>query len=424
MHSPRPGALVHSALLTPLALDLRFPSTLSLLILSVSAVAEPHAEGELQLQSRWFSHEGYSGQARFQPSLAFRGELVLNPTEADQIVFSPFFRLDREDARRTHADVRELYWSHVEDRWELNAGVRQVFWGVTEFHHLVDIINQTDLVENIDDEDSLGQPMVQLSLVRDWGIVDLFLLAGSRERTFAGRDGRLVFPLKIDEARATYESAAEDRRLDGAVRWSASLGGLELAVHHFSGTGRDPEFRINADGSRLVPHYNVIDQTGVDAQYLTGNWAFKLEALTRTGDGDRYEAFVAGFERTLVGVFDSDLDVGVVMEYMYDERDELAFNTIFEHDLALGARLALNDVNESNALVGLIWDTDTGERVFSVEAQRQLGEDWLLRMEARAFGGSRRVPNDQPLSALTDLDHRAGFLEREDFVQLELTRYF
>ena len=394
------------------------------IVISVDAWSQPRLEGEVALQGRWFSQEGAQGQAHFQPSLAFRGELVVEPTRADQIVFSPFFRIDGEDARRTHADVRELYWAHVDDRWEFNLGVRQVFWGVTEFHHLVDIVNQTDHLENVDDEDRLGQPMAHLSLVRDWGIVDFYLLAGFRERQFAGRDGRLRLPLKVDAGRAVYESAADERRLDGAVRWSSSIGGLDVAVHHFSGTSRDPELVLNGDGSRLLPRYNVIDQTGVDAQYLAGQWAWKVEALTRTGDGDRYSAWVAGFERTAVGVLDTAMDVGLVVEYMHDERDERAWNTLFEHDLAVGARFTLNDPGDSNALVGLVWDTDTGERIFSVEAQRQLGSDWLLRVEGRVFSGSRQPPPGEPLRALTDPEHRAGFLERDDFLQIELTRYF
>ncbi len=73
---------------------------------------------------------------------------------------------------------------------ETRVGVRRVFWGVTEFQHLVDIINQSDSVEDIDNEDKLGQPMINLSLVKDWGIVDFFVLPYFRERTFAGAEGR------------------------------------------------------------------------------------------------------------------------------------------------------------------------------------------------------------------------------------------
>ena len=40
--------------------------------------------------------------------------------------------------------------------WSLSIGLGKVFWGVTEFNHLVDVINQTDLVEGIDGEAKLG----------------------------------------------------------------------------------------------------------------------------------------------------------------------------------------------------------------------------------------------------------------------------
>ncbi len=388
------------------------------------AWSDATTDAQVTLQTRHFAHEGFSGQARFQPSLAFELEVVANPTEDDQFVFTPFFRFDREDAPRTHGDVRELYWAHIEERWELNVGVRQVFWGVTEFHHLVDIINQTDAVENIDDEDRLGQPMVQLSLVRDWGTLDLYLLTGSRERTFAGSDGRLGLPLKIDDSRSQYASGAEQHRLDGAVRWTFEWAGIDVALHHFSGTSRDPQLTPSVDGSRLTPTYHVIDQTGIDAQLLRGAWAVKLEALSRSGDGDRYTAAVAGFEHTTVGWLDSSVDLGIVVEYLFDDRDERASNTLFEHELAVGARFTLNDAADTNALVGLLWDTQTGERIFSLEAQRQLGTDWAMSLEARWFGGSKRVPIDDPWRAVTDRRHRAGFLEQEDFLQFELTRYF
>ena len=42
-----------------------------------------------------------------------------------------------------------------------------------------------------------------------------------------------------------------------------------------------------------------------------------------------------------------------------------------------------------------------------LEAQRQLGPNWALSIEGRAFSGSRAVPPDQPFRVFTDLDHRA-----------------
>ena len=102
-----------------------------------------------------------------------------------------FVREDSMDDERSHADIRELSWLYYSDDWELRLGISKVFWGVAESQHLVDIINQTDAVENVDGEDKLGQPMINLTLIRDWGNVDLFVLPYLRERTFTGVNGLL-----------------------------------------------------------------------------------------------------------------------------------------------------------------------------------------------------------------------------------------
>ena len=57
-----------------------------------------------------------------------------------------------------------------------------------------------------------------------------------------------------------------------------------------------------------------------------------------------------------------------------------------ERDLALGARWSLNDMADSQALLGIIRDVDTDEYVYSLEASRRLGASWTLLLEARVFG--------------------------------------
>ena len=376
---------------------------------------------DLAFQARSYAERGLHGQSRFQPSVSalFRHRFGWNDG-ADQITFAPFVRLDAEDDRRTHADVRELFWSRVGDDWDLHAGVRQVFWGVTEFKHLVDVINQTDLVENIDGEDKLGQPMVNFSWVRDWGIVDLFLLPGFRERTFPGDDGRLRYAFPVDEHDARYESGAEQRRLDAAVRWTHHLGPVEFGVYQFSGTSRDPALipSLRPGGEVVLqPLYEVIDQTGIDLQAILGDWALKLEGISRSGYGERFGSVVLGFERTFVGALGRS-DLGLVVEYMYDERGDDAFDTVLERDLALGTRWRLNDVADTQALFGVIWDTETDEYIVSLEASRRFGDMWALLIEGRVFGGA-----DED-SFPGDPDHKTASLQRDDYLQLELTRYF
>jgi len=330
------------------------------------------------------------------------------------LTFVPFIRWDEHDDERSHFDIRELTWLKAARDWELRIGIRKVFWGVTESQHLVDIINQTDLVESPDGEEKLGQPMVNFAWIQNWGTLDLFVLPGFRERTFAGSEGRPRTNPLVDPDRTVYASPREDRHIDFALRWSHSIGDWDIGVAHFSGTSRDPDLLpgLNLQNQPvLIPLYQTIDQTSLDLQLVSEDWLWKLEALSRQGqNGGRYFAFSGGFEYTLVGIYDSDADLGLIAEYHFDDRNDSA-PTPFNQDLMLGARLAMNDVQSTEALAGFILDTNDNSKVFSIEASRRIGDSWKIMLEGRMITDT---PSQSPLYSL----------RKDDYVQLELGYYF
>jgi hypothetical protein len=328
-----------------------------------------------------------------------------------QFRIAPFFRLDSVDDERTHFDIREAYWRNLRNSWELTVGFNRVFWGVTESRHLVDVINQTDMVEDIDGEEKLGQPMIQLVTDRAWGRLEAFALLGFRERTFPGVDGRLRTPLPVDNDAAVYESAAGSRRIDGALRWSHYFGDWDVGAHWFHGTGREPQLIPDPAGERLIPFYAVTQQAGVDVQYTRNAWLWKLEAIAREGQGKRFGAGVAGFEYTLYQVGRSAADVGLLVEYLYDGRDETAPPTIYDDDLFVGSRLALNDALDTQLLGGMIVDRNDGSVAAFLEAERRIGSRVKLELETRWF------TNVAPANTLRVFD-------RDSHVVLRVSRFF
>ncbi len=323
-----------------------------------------------------------------------------------------FGRVDQGDDERTHADVRELSWTWVSRDWEVTAGIGRVFWGVTESLHLVDIVNQTALVENPDGEDKLGQPLLRLALIRDWGTLEAFVLPGFRERTFPGPEGRLWPALPL--APAVYESPRRRSHVDGALRWSHSTGIWDLGLSVFRGTSREPRLVIATDPfgrpRAIVPVYDIIDQAGVDVQATLEDWLWKLEWIRRRGQGPDFTALAAGFEYTFYGVLETAADVGLVAEYLHDSRDD-AFQAPFQDDVFVGLRLTLNDVQSTELLAGVIADRRSGERFYSVEASRRLGESWTVSLEGRWFSGG------EPGSLL-------HALRNDDYLQLEAAWHF
>ena len=377
-----------------------------------------------------------------------------------------FGRYDDSDEARTHDDVRELYYQVIGEDFEFRLGARRVYWGVAESRHLVDIINQSDLVEDLDAKAKLGAPMMNLALVHDWGVVDFFLLPYARARTFPGPGGHPALPFPVNANEALYESPQQQRHLDYAARYTGSFGPLDFGVGGFDGTAREPhllpclrrgstlggaprgtengpncnlasltqssggpvdvtpilqQFGLAPSDAQLqqearnnlvlVPYYDRWRQVSLDAQYLIESLALKMEALHRARQTGGSYAAVAGFEYNFGDVPLLGADVSVLGEYLYDEDDE-GLNALFDDEVFAGTRFGFNDVAGTSILAGVIADRDNfRSRLASIEAARRLGDDWRLALKARLFA---EIPDDSA----------AKFLEKQDYVTLSLERFF
>jgi hypothetical protein len=389
------------------------------LTLSLNGFAKPPVKpsisGYLGGEIRLFQKDGIDPvQENENVSLVLQPEFRWKfPRAKTSLTFIPFARLDQHDDERSHVDIRELLFHKRSRKWELRYGIGKVFWGVTESQHLVDIINQTDAIEAPDGEEKLGQPMIHLKLKRKWGTTDLYVLPYFRERTFAGSKGRLRTSPVVDTSQTLYESGREEKHVDFAARWSHYIGKWDLGVSHFSGTSRDPRFQAGVDGFGnpvLIPIYDQIDQTGIDVQATQGNWLWKLEWINRRSRVEDYWATTLGFEYTRAAFMKTRLDLGLLMEYLYDDRQDKT-KTPFDDDVMIGARLTFNDVASSQMLAGIILDNDNDERLYFVEFSRRLGKSYKLSIEVRANS------NATPTSPLYSTRY-------DDHIQFELRKYF
>ena len=394
------------------------PSVLLALLLTASML--PAGAGELdftgfaELNSRTFPNDGRDAarEKGSGGSVAVQTELYWVGSEG-RLQFSgvAFARHDSVDDERSHADLRKATFGVVGDAWDLNLGVNKVFWGVTESRHLVDVINQTDWIEDIDEEDKLGQPMINLNLDRDFGRFELYLLPRSRERTLAGSESRPGLPLPVDSGAAIFESTDGKRHRDVSFRYSHYFGDLDLGLSVFDGTSREPRFELAPTADRLVPVYEQMRQYGVELQFTRDAWLWKLEAISRDSTTDRFTAAVAGLEYTIFGAAGSAADVGVLFEYLYDGRGDSAPPTVFDNDVFVGTRLALNDAGDTSVLAGAVVDIDTQEVFLNIEGSRRFGNNLTLDARMRLFGNSR--PGEA-----------AYWLERDDYLEVALSWYY
>jgi len=105
------------------------------------------------------------------------------------------------------------------------------------------------------------------------------------------------------------------------------------------------------------------------------------------------------------------VDLGIVVEYLWDQRGEADATQPFQNDLLAGFRFALNDERSTDALFGIIQDFDGGATSISLEASTRLFDAHRLTIEARHFANTS---GDPILS---------GF-ENESFIKLDFSYFF
>lgn len=376
----------------------------------------------MTLDTRVFQETSSSEVTRDDVSLA--AELEYRSAEeiaGGDLRAKGFFRWDERDSHLTHGDLRELSWHGTTGHLEFVFGVDRLFWGVTEFDHLIDIVNQTDWVEDPRGGIKLGQLMAATTLHAPLGAFQLVLLPGFRKRTFPDVMGRLqTFP-STDPDKASFEARNGSEHLDWVGRWSYTGSGWDLGMYHFEGTSRSPRFLLDvvapnvpysANGPPfvLIPRYDIISQDALDAQVAGGPWLWKLEAFRQRDEGRVYAGATGGFEYTLTGVGGSRADCGLVTELIRDHRPGGAAGFL-QDELALGLRLSANDEPGTEAVLGWITSLHDRRQVWVADASRRIGNAWKLTLKGRGF---RHVHPSDVLYGSRD----------DSYWQIGMTRYF
>ncbi len=390
-------------------------------------IAAAEFESEITLSIRAFNHSArFEDQANQHATAFAQFNWYQSFGDIWSFEIEPYIRLDSADEARSTSDLRRAFLLGEFDRFEFGIGIQQLFWGVTESTHLVDIVAQTDNLAALDQEEKLGQPLIVFSVPFSRGLFDLYLLPYFREQTFPEAGSRLRFETLIDGDNAQYEHPDEENHLDVAVRLNHSFAHIELGLSHFQGTARQPNFQFipGPSGPVIQPYYAQIRQTGLELQGVWESWLLKLEAVYRSGQPDLtfseqdYWASTVGFEYSFYSLFDTVQDLGLIVEYIYDDRGDLAL-TSSEQDWVVGIRWALNDLRSSEVLFLIIKDLDTAARTLVVEASSEIIDDWELVIESTIFSN---LPPFNPLEPKADA--LVFDLRDDDYLELSLRYYF
>lgn len=437
----------------------------SLFFCSLTHANSVRFSGFVEQEFRAYPSQGlHDKQKRFLSAYAFQPTMDWRDEQAQhRVKLEVLARLATHSGNRTHLDIREGFYLYSGEQWQFKAGISKVFWGVTESIHLVDIINQADIVENPTGKEKLGQPMLSFGVEQGFGNLDFYILPYFRPLTFAKGPERFrievadIAGFNYSATRDFYQSSAEQYHTDFAVRWAHFIGSLDIAISAFSGTNREAIpvlYRVadTFDSASFGSWYEQTHRLGLELQYLYDSWAFKFEGVSQWQQTDDYSALATGFEYTFSDIGTHGFDLGLLMEYLWHNRDDFSikkqslgllsknanFATIeptvsmlldtvkipgdyltpFDNDLFLGMRFALNNIAGTQFLAGVIVDLDDQTTVASFE-----GSTRIIDSVKVALNISYMDPRNKPKN-ITSFGSSFYRFRKDNQIELKLSWHF
>ena len=193
---------------------------------------------------------------------------------------------------------------------------------------------------------------------------------------------------------------------DAASPTSGETGREPRLVPHF------PAGRTNLP-DRVIPNYDIINQTSLNVQAAIGNWFFKLEAVeprpyrvavSRQRSPDSNTRSTACSRAVWMWAFSWNT---FTTDGIVPRRRPLSTTTSSQ---AHGSTSTNEQTTEVS--VGGIINQETQATTLNLEASRRLGNHWKIELEARFF---ENVPHS---------DVALFGLSRDSYVQVNLQRFF
>ncbi len=401
------------------------------------AFADWTGRGEVAGEARAFTPDDNALTTDYGLGMAARVE-VGNTHRPFQEKFRAFGRVDTVDPQRSLAFIEEAWLQYRKDGWRLRVGADILNWTATEAFHPADVVNSRNLDSDFESLEKIGEPMVVVS--RDIRNADLTAIVMPMyiKPQLASPKSRLNFfqgsPVRPSILRLGPDGRKTDSRWfgpQGALLYEQTIRSADLALHAIYHLDRGQPFVFAAPGSTITAVFQTKVQVGGTWQQAVGPVLLKGEAAWRhffeadtavTGlpplDDRDHTQIALGVEYGLT------LDSGVDHRFIVEGQAVFAESglqrraaTIFQRDILVAYRLAMNDVKARELFVSAIFDLeDAGELMANASYSQRLSDTWGISTSIRLIEAPAPAPGMPPQGLQA--------LRKADQIRLKLTRYF
>ena len=349
---------------------MQIPSKTVCLCLVLATQLNAEATGSLEITGSYFpKSEGES----FGTNITAEAKVVgYEDLSEIQLEYELIIRKSLNDGGMDIIEPRQLVLSKTFGEIDAYFGYRHTFWGVAESRNIVDLINQQDMAAGISPDNKLGAPSISFETYLGSGDFQYWYMPRFRERTFNEKDAHPGFGLPVFPAEFAHSKGVE--AIDQALRYGNSSGDVDFAFSLFDGTAREPFIVVDSAERGIVPFYERMRSVGLELQYTGESILYKLEGLTGAQGDENFNASVLGAEKTVYSILDTPWDMGLIVEYQYDDRVQAQIERLF----VSGVRLTSNNEFDTSLLILYTVDDDLSQSIFGLEASRRLRNGMTL----------------------------------------------
>ena len=346
------------------------------LLLVIQVKAE--TSGSLEITGSYFPKSlGTSFDTNISAEAKFIGYEELDDF---QLEYEIIIRKSLNDNGKDIVEPRQLFLSKTFGDIDAYLGYRHTFWGVAESRNLVDLINQQDMAAGISPDNKLGAPSISIETYFGSGELQYWYISRFRERTFNDANAHPGFGIPVSPAQFAHVKGS--KASDQALRYASSIGDIDYAFSIFDGTVREPLILIQElEQPTIAPYYERMRSVGLELQYTGESILYKFEGLSGTQSEKDFSAVVLGTEKTVYSVFETQWDMGLLLEYQYDDRAQ----ALIDRMIFSGIRVTANDEFDTSLLLLYTVDDTFSQSLFGLEASRRLRNGMTLDLSYELY---------------------------------------
>ena len=370
---------------------------LSLLILITSSFAQIEVEGYIGLDSQSYSDKNnkHSNNVTLQQQLKITYE-----KENFSSILELYAQEDKSDFSstkendRTFLRINEFYTQYEGEDYKLLFGKNIRFWGALEVRNIVDTFNRRDSRNDSFTTDKIGA--YNISYSHYFEDSELSVITKLYEQKSKMANSSYMYSI-LNEGQSYNDKLESEKSLYRPSLYLAYNGSsygdeysLDYAFIYENGYDSQRYFTVN--NNEYKQHAYLVNKFMTYNTLVLDSTLYKLEALyaniTENKNISDYIHIALGIEHTL-DALSSGHEIGLISEYYYydtfehDKLNDLSLGETFQNDLFLGMRYSFNDADDSNAVGGIIIDTQYDEQSYYIEYETRIYDLAKVKLDYR-----------------------------------------